>query len=102
MIKIIFSSKGTPFAEYWNTGVPVTSADFVLELNDHDFDGFVPDVDVLMPSFGSIGVEPVCLPGLPLMYLTLTRLFENLHRSAAQRDDYARVFMSMQRQGIIG
>ena len=74
----------------------------VLELNHHDFDGFIPDIDVLMRSSGSACIEPVGFPGLPLMQLALSRVFENFHRSAAQRDEYPRVFMSMQRQGIAG
>ena len=68
---------------------------FVLQLNNHDFDGCIPNIDILMPGSGSIGIEPVSLPSLPLMNLTLAGILKNFHRSATQSDNYARVFMSM-------
>jgi hypothetical protein len=68
---------------------------FVLQLNNHDFDGRIPDIDILMPGSGSIGTEPVSLPGLPLMHLALAGILKDFHRSATRSDNYARVLVSM-------
>jgi hypothetical protein len=73
----------------------VAGLPLILEFYNHDFDGFVANIDVLVQCSWSVGVEPVCLAGVPLMHLTLTRLLQNIHRSAAQRNDDARMLVPM-------
>jgi len=69
----------------------------VLQLNDHHFNWSFADVDILMLRSGCIGRQPIGLSGLPLVVFTFAGILEDFHRPASQRDDYAGMFMSMER-----
>src|SRR6516164_6416767 len=70
----------------------------ILNLNHHDFDGLVPDINIAVHGVGRVRGQPVSLSGFPDLRFGQSSLFRNFHRTALESNNHATMIMAMQRQ----
>jgi hypothetical protein len=69
---------------------------------DHDFNGFVADVDVFVEGSGRVGGEPVGFAGLPDFAFGGAVLLDEVHGASAEGDDDAWVFVAVEGERRVG